>query len=139
MFSLESDEMTALWPNDSLTFTFFVIISNSIPNWGTFVKEVFWFNVSFSLEYDEMTISWPSFFCLIHFILRTLYCNMPRYLLWKKFFVQGLSIWPRFCCLICFFNFSNQPRYLLWNLVFVQRLSILTKLLLLDSLGELTQ
>ena len=29
MFSLESDKMTVLWPNDS---------SNSIPNWTTFVK-----------------------------------------------------------------------------------------------------
>ena len=45
MFSLESDEMTALWPNDSLTFAFYVIISNIIPNWATFVKEVFWFDV----------------------------------------------------------------------------------------------
>ena len=44
MFSLESDEMTALWPNDSLTFTFYVIFSNSIPNWTTFVKEFFWFD-----------------------------------------------------------------------------------------------
>ena len=40
MFSLESDEMTALWPNDSLTFTFYVTFSNSIPYWTTFVKEV---------------------------------------------------------------------------------------------------
>ena len=45
MFSLESDEMTALWPNDSLTFTFYVIISNSIPNCAAFVREVFWFDV----------------------------------------------------------------------------------------------
>ena len=45
MLSLESDEMTALWPNDSLTFTFYAKISKSIPNWATFVKEVFWFNV----------------------------------------------------------------------------------------------
>ena len=45
MFSLESDEMIALWPNDSLTFTFYVIFSNSIPNKTSFVKEVWWFNV----------------------------------------------------------------------------------------------
>ena len=44
-FSLVSDKMTALGPNDSSTFTFYVIISNSIPNWATFVKEVFWFDV----------------------------------------------------------------------------------------------
>ena len=58
MFSLESDEMTALWPNDSLTFTFYLKFSNSIPNWTTFVKEVF---VSvFSLESDKMTALWPN-------------------------------------------------------------------------------
>ena len=45
IFSLESDKMTALWTNESITFTFYVIISNSIPNWATFVKEVFWFDV----------------------------------------------------------------------------------------------
>ena len=45
MFNLESDEMTALWPNDSLTLTFDVKFSNSIPNKTTFVKEVFWLNV----------------------------------------------------------------------------------------------
>ena len=45
MFSLESDEMTAFWPKDSLTFAFYAIISNIIPNWATFVKEVFRFDV----------------------------------------------------------------------------------------------
>ena len=45
VFSLESDEMTALWPNDRLTFTFYVTFSNSIPNWTTFVKEGFWLGV----------------------------------------------------------------------------------------------
>ena len=45
MFSLESDKITALWPNDSLTFTYFMIFSNSIPKWATFVKELFWFDV----------------------------------------------------------------------------------------------
>ena len=49
MFSLESDEMTALWPN----FTCYVTFSKSIPNWTTFVKEVF--DLMFSLERDEMT------------------------------------------------------------------------------------
>ena len=39
MFSLESDEMTALSPNDSLTFAFYVIFSNSIPNWTHFVNQ----------------------------------------------------------------------------------------------------
>ena len=45
MFSLESDQMTALWPNDRLNFTFYSIISNSIPNWATFEKEVFGLDV----------------------------------------------------------------------------------------------
>ena len=58
MFSLEGDEMTALWPNDSLTFIFYVIISNSIPNWAYFVKEVF--DSMFSSESDEMTALWAS-------------------------------------------------------------------------------
>ena len=58
MFTLESDEMTALWLNDSLTFTFYVIISKSIPNWATFVKEVF--DSMFSLESDKMTALWPN-------------------------------------------------------------------------------
>ena len=58
MFSLESDKMTALWLNDSLTFTFSVIFSNSIPNWAIFVKKVF--DSMFSLESDEMTALWPN-------------------------------------------------------------------------------
>ena len=45
MFSLESDEMAALWPNDSFPFTFSVTFSYSTPNSTTFVKEVFWFDV----------------------------------------------------------------------------------------------
>ena len=44
MISLEGDKMTALWPIDSLTLTFYVPFSNSIPNWTTFVNEVLWFN-----------------------------------------------------------------------------------------------
>ena len=50
--------MTVLWPNDSLTFTFYVIISNSIPNWRTFVKE--FFDSMFSSESDEMTALWAN-------------------------------------------------------------------------------
>ena len=58
MFSLESDEMTALWPNDSLTFTFYVSFSNSIPNWVSQIKEIF--DSMFSLESDEMTALLPN-------------------------------------------------------------------------------
>ena len=41
MINLESDKMTALWPDDSLTFTFYVAFSYSIPNWTTFVQDFF--------------------------------------------------------------------------------------------------
>ena len=58
MPSLESDEMTALWPKDNLTFTFYETFSNSIPYWTTFVREVF--DSMFSLESDEMTALWPN-------------------------------------------------------------------------------
>ena len=58
MFSLEGDEMTALWPNDSLTFTFYGKFSNSIPNRATFVKEGFDF--IYSLEGDKMAALWPN-------------------------------------------------------------------------------
>ena len=58
MFSLESDKMTALWPNDSLTLTFYVIVSNSITNWATFKKEVF--DSMFRLGNDEMTALCPN-------------------------------------------------------------------------------
>ena len=44
MLSLEGDEMTALWPNDNLTLTFYETFSNSIPNWAIFVEEVSWFD-----------------------------------------------------------------------------------------------
>ena len=59
MFSLESDQMTALWPNDSLTLPFYVTFWNSIPNWTSFVKKSFLINM-FSLESDQMieSIHW---------------------------------------------------------------------------------
>ena len=52
MFSLESDEMTALGPNDSLTFSFYQTFSNSIPNGTTFLKEVF--DLMLGLQSDKM-------------------------------------------------------------------------------------
>ena len=55
MFSLESDIITAVWPNDSLTFTLYATFSNSIPKWATFVKEVF--DLMFSLESDKWLLS----------------------------------------------------------------------------------
>ena len=58
MFSLESDKITVLWPNESLTFTFYVTFLKSIPNWITFVKEVF--DLMFSLESDKMIDLWQN-------------------------------------------------------------------------------
>ena len=39
--------MYSLLPNDSLTFTFYETFSNSIPNWTSLVKKVFWFDAYF--------------------------------------------------------------------------------------------
>ena len=54
IFSLESDQMTALWATDILDFTY------SIANWTIFVKEMFWFDavqrVMKWLLYDEITV-----------------------------------------------------------------------------------
>ena len=50
--------MTVLWPNDSLTFTIYVIISNNMPNWTTLKKK--FFDLMFSLESDQMTALWPN-------------------------------------------------------------------------------
>ena len=57
MPSLESDKMTALWTNESLTFTFYETFSNSLPIWTTFVKE--FFDSLPNLESDKMTAFWP--------------------------------------------------------------------------------
>ena len=53
MLSFQSDEMTAICPNQRLTLTFYETFTNNIPNWVTFVKEVFY--IILSLERDEMT------------------------------------------------------------------------------------
>ena len=53
MFSLESDKRTALWPNYSLTFTFYDTLSNSIPKLTASVKKVF--DSMISLESDKRT------------------------------------------------------------------------------------
>ena len=58
MFSLERDEIVALWPNDSLTSAFYVIFSKIIPNLTTFEKEYFWFDAY--LKSDKMTAIWPN-------------------------------------------------------------------------------
>ena len=38
-------EMTDMWPNYSKALPFYASFSNSIPNWSSFVKEALWFNV----------------------------------------------------------------------------------------------
>ena len=43
MLILESEKITALLPNKTLTFSFYGSLSNSIQNWTTFAKEFFWF------------------------------------------------------------------------------------------------
>ena len=58
MFSLESEEMTVLWSNDASTLTFYVTISNSIPNWTTIVEELF--DLMLRSESDKMTAVWPN-------------------------------------------------------------------------------
>ena len=58
MFSLQSDKITALWPDNISTFTLYVTFSNSLTNWESFLNPVFDF--MFSLESDEMTALWPN-------------------------------------------------------------------------------
>ena len=53
MFSLESDKMTALWPNDNLTFTFIWYFRVAFQT-EQLLKNKF-FDPMFSLESDEMT------------------------------------------------------------------------------------
>ena len=74
-------EMTALWASDFLTFTFDEIISKSIPNWATFVKEVF--DSMFSLESDEMTALWPNDSLTFTFYLTFSY-SMPNWTTFVK-------------------------------------------------------
>ena len=57
MIILESDEMTVLWPDDSINITFYVTYSNSIQN-----EQLLWkifFDFMLSSENDEMTAVWP--------------------------------------------------------------------------------
>ena len=86
MFSLESDEMTALWPNDSLTFTFHETFSNSIPKWTAFVKEVF--DLMISIESDKITALWPN-----DFLTLTFYGTSSNHITnWKKFCKRSFLI-----------------------------------------------
>ena len=52
MVSLESDEMTAWWPNDSLTLTFYATFLNIIPTkiFGSMLH----------LEFDKLTAFWAN-------------------------------------------------------------------------------
>ena len=56
MLNIESVKMTALWPNNRQTLTFYVTFLNSIPNWAIFGKEVF--NSMFSLGSVKITALW---------------------------------------------------------------------------------
>ena len=75
IISLESEEMKALWPNDSLSFNFYETFSNSIPKLTTFVKEVF--DSMISLKSCEMTALWPNEFLTFPFYDTFLIC-MPN-------------------------------------------------------------
>ena len=55
MFSFESDKMTPLWQNDSLTFTFYATFWNNIPNWTGIEK-----GFSNLMLSDEMTAVWSN-------------------------------------------------------------------------------
>ena len=44
MFNLESEKMTAWYPDDRLTFTFDQTFWNNIANWANFVIEIIWFD-----------------------------------------------------------------------------------------------
>ena len=57
MISSESDEMTALWTNESLTLTFYVTLSNSTPNWKRFKD---FSDLMLSSKNYEMTVVWPN-------------------------------------------------------------------------------
>ena len=59
MFSLESDEMTVLWRDDSITFTFYVTFSNAIPHWTIFYSIL-------SLEIDQITAKLSLFCCIFN-------------------------------------------------------------------------
>ena len=58
MFSLESHKMTALWPNDSTTFTFYVTfqIAYHIEQ----LLQKICFDLMLSLQSDEITALWAN-------------------------------------------------------------------------------
>ena len=91
MFTLESDK---------ITFTFYVIISNSIPNWATFVKEVFWFEVYFRKWWNDCFVTkWKLNF---HFS-----CHILKYLLEKlnSWILAYMGTWEYLrTCILANFN-----------------------------------
>ena len=58
MASLEIYKMTAMWPCDSLTFTFFTHSKTTHQTGQLFVKE--FFDSIYSLESEKMTALWPN-------------------------------------------------------------------------------
>ena len=91
IFSLESDQMTALWENDILNLTFYVAISNSIAK---FCKRNFliWYLVQKGTKWllcDEITVKLshfkyhtkPNNFCKISFLIRCLVSKVTKWLL----------------------------------------------------------
>ena len=89
MVSLESDEMTALWSNDSLTFPFYGTFSISVPDWTTFVKEVFWFHTELGKWRNDCFVTkWQLNF---HFLWKILkwYTELNNFCK-RTFLIQGL-------------------------------------------------
>ena len=90
IFTLESNKMTALWPNDSATFTFYATFLSSIPNRATFMKIIFfiWCLVQKLTKWllcDQMTVS------LSLFIWLSQKAYQIEQLLWEKFFDLMIS------------------------------------------------
>ena len=89
--SLESDKITALWPNDILTFTFYETFSNSIPNWAIFEKEAFWF--------DDWFIKWQNDWFVTKWML---YLSLS---IW--FNPKNLHYYPNISIFSCEASFNN--------------------------------
>ena len=94
--SLESDEMSALWQNDHLTFTFHYTFSNSTPSSKKFIKEVYGFDTWFTKWWNDCFVrKWlPNF----HFLLHT--CIL-------EYLHTGILVYLHTCILDKFGQFQN--------------------------------
>ena len=94
MFSLKSDEMTAVWPNDSLTLTFYGTFSNSIPNWTSFESTL--------LNWSESDEMWLNGSLTFTFMPNYQIIYQAEQFLWRKLFDamfikesdEMTAVWP---------------------------------------------